>query len=67
MDLKLDKAKWLKIGKGALIAGAGTILTVVVSQGIPELAQSGATGAIVASVLSVLANYALKAIQSAKE
>lgn len=67
MDLKLNKESWLKIGKGALIAGTGTALTVLVSQGIPELASSGATGAIVASLLSVLANYALKALNTSKE
>lgn len=66
MDLKLDKAKWLKIGKGALIAGAGTVLAVISSQAIPELAQSGAQGAIVASILSVLVNYAVKALAANK-
>ena len=55
MSLRLNKEKWLKVGKGAAIAGGGAA-AVYLLEALPEL-ELGIYMPIVAAALSVLINY----------
>ena len=56
----IDKEKLIKIGKGALIAGAGAVLTYLV-EAIPQV-DFGQYTPVVVAVFSVLVNAVRKVL-----
>ena len=58
--LNLPVEQWVSIGKGALVAGAGAILTYL-AQNVTA-ADFGTYGPLVVAGLSVLVNYIRKVV-----
>lgn len=60
----MDRNKWTKIGKGALIAVAGALVSYVSAQVVPELNSSTTAGAVLVAVVPVLINMARKYLEA---
>lgn len=61
----MTKEQWIKIGKGALIALGGAILTYASTSVLPALDASGNAAILALSAaLSVLINFARKWLES---
>jgi len=58
----MDREQWEKIGRGALVAGAGAFLTYL-AEAIPGV-DFGQYTPLVVAMLSIFVNYARKRLSS---
>lgn len=65
--LKLNRERWVKIGKGFIVAVSGASLGYLTTFVLPELDQSGQAGAILAVVGAQIANYLKQILELQKE
>lgn len=60
---KLVKEDLVRVGKGALLAGGGVFLTVLI-QGLLEVDLGGVVGPSLAGLIAIFLNFVLKLISS---
>ena len=65
--LKLNRERWVKIGKGLVVAVSGAALGYLTTFVLPELANSGQAGAILAVMGAQVANYLKQLLELQKE
>jgi hypothetical protein len=63
----MDREKWIKIGKGALIAVGGALVSYVSAQVVPQLNSATVPGAVLVAVVPVLINMARKYLEKQRE
>lgn len=63
----MDREKWIKIGKGALIAVGGALVSYLSAQVVPQLNSATVPGAVLVAVAPVLINLARKYLEQAGE